>query len=64
MKAFKDWNTYDGTSGVKGYIIVDMEDLKHQLHQDIHQAFSSDDQIKARVLTLEMHEPKLCNGDV
>jgi hypothetical protein len=50
VKAFKDWNTYDGVSGVKGYITAGMEDLKHQFRQDKHQAFNADDMIKARVL--------------
>jgi hypothetical protein len=31
IKSFKDWNTFDGVSGVKGYISLGMEDLKHQL---------------------------------
>jgi hypothetical protein len=56
IKSFKDWNTFSGMSGVKGFIILGMEDLKHQLHQDIQQALDSDDQLKARVLALEMHE--------
>jgi hypothetical protein len=30
VKSFKDWNTYDGVSGVKGYIATGMDDLKYQ----------------------------------
>jgi hypothetical protein len=35
IKSFKEWNTYDGVSGVKSYINTGMEDLKYQLCQDI-----------------------------
>ncbi len=41
---------------MKGYISLGMEDLNHQLRQDIQQAFGMDDQLKARVLALEMHK--------
>jgi hypothetical protein len=30
VKSFKEWNTFDGVSGIKGYIASGMEDLKYQ----------------------------------
>jgi hypothetical protein len=29
IKAFKEWNTFDGVSGVKGYITLGMDGLKY-----------------------------------
>lgn len=56
IRSFKEWNTFDGVSGVKGFISAGMEDLKYQLRQDIEQCFSGDSQLKAKFLALEMHE--------
>jgi hypothetical protein len=56
VKSFKEWNTYDGVSGVKSYINTGMEDLKYQLHQDIDQSFDLDQHSQARLLAMEMHE--------
>jgi len=56
VKSFKDWNTYDGVSGAKGYIASGMDDLKYQYCQDIEQSFQGDSLMKARVLAMEMHE--------
>jgi len=56
VKSFKDWNTYDGVSGTKGYIASGMEDLKYQFRQDIDQSFDPVTQSKARLLASEMHE--------
>jgi len=53
IKSFKEWNTFDGVSGVKGYITLGMDDLKYQLRQDIEQAFGTDGLIKARILALK-----------
>jgi hypothetical protein len=35
VKSFKDWNFFDAESGIKSFILNDMEDLKLQLYQDI-----------------------------
>jgi hypothetical protein len=43
-------------SGIKGYIAPGMDDLKYQFREDIHQAFSTDGFMKARLLAMEMHE--------
>jgi hypothetical protein len=56
VKSFKDWNTFDGISGTKGYIAAGMEDLKYQFRQDIEQSLDMDRQAKARMLAQEMHE--------
>jgi hypothetical protein len=56
VKSFKEWNTFDGVSGVKGFITAGMEDLKYQLRQDIEQRFVEESQVKAKILALEMHE--------
>jgi hypothetical protein len=56
VKSFKDWNTFDGVSGTKGYITSGMEDLKYQFRQDIDQSFDPSAQGKARLLASEMHE--------
>ncbi len=56
VKSVKDWNTYDGVSGVKGYIAAGMEDLKYQFRQDIDQSFISESKMKARVLAIEMYK--------
>jgi len=56
VKTFKEWNTFDGVSGVKGYIAAGMEDLKYQFCQDIDQALSLEQHMKARLLATEMHE--------
>ncbi len=56
VKSFHDWNTFDGVSGIKGYIAAGMEDLKYQFRQDIEQSFIEDSQTKAKFLALEMHE--------
>lgn len=65
ITSFKDCNTYDGVSGVKGYIATGMEDLKCQFLQDIDQSFNRYSQIKARILAMEVHElsQKLCHGN-
>jgi hypothetical protein len=56
IKSFKEWNTYDGVSGIKSYINAGMEDLKHQLRQDIDHSFSLEQHSNARILAMEMHE--------
>jgi len=52
IKTFKEWNTFDGVSGVMSHIALGMDDINYQLHQDIEQAFGTDSMVKAR----EMHE--------
>jgi hypothetical protein len=56
VKSFKEWNAYDGVSGVKSYINTGMEDLKYQLRQDIDQNFDLAQHSQARLLAMEMHE--------
>jgi len=56
VKTFKEWNTFDGVSGVKGYIAAGMEDLRYQFRQDIDHALSLEQYTKARLLATEMHE--------
>jgi len=56
VKTFKDWNTFDGVSGTKGYITAGMEDLKYQFCQDIDQSFDPLSQANTHGLALEMHE--------
>lgn len=56
IKSFKEWNTYDGVSGVKSYINTGMEDLKYQLRQDIDHSFNLEQHYNARLLAMEMHE--------
>ncbi len=56
IKSFKDWNTFNGVSGVKSYIAMGMEDLKFQLQQDIEHSFGAEGLMKARMLAMEMHE--------
>ena len=56
IRSFKEWNTYDGVSGIKSYINTGMEDLKYQLRQDIDQGFDSAHHHQARLLAMEMHE--------
>ncbi len=56
IRSFKEWNTYDGVSGVKSYINTGMEDLKYQLRQDIDQGFDLAHHPQARLLAMEMHE--------
>jgi hypothetical protein len=36
--SFKEWNTFDGISGVKSFIATGMDDLKYQFRQDIDHA--------------------------
>jgi hypothetical protein len=55
VKSFKDWNTYDAILGMKVYMSANMEDLQYQFLQDTDQIFNSENQMKARVLALEMH---------
>jgi len=56
VKSFREWNTYDGVSGVKGYISSGMEDLKYQFRQDIDHALDLTRHSRARLLAMEMHE--------
>jgi len=56
VKSFKDWNTFDGVSGVKGYIAAGMEDLKYQFRQDIDHTLDLAQHSRARLLAMEMHE--------
>ena len=56
VKSFKDWNTFDGVSGVKGYIAAGMEDLKYQFRQDIEHTLDLVQHSRARLLAMEMHE--------
>jgi hypothetical protein len=56
VKLFREWNTFDGVSGVKGNIAAGMEDLKYQFRQDIDHSLSLDQHTKARLLATEMHE--------
>jgi hypothetical protein len=64
IKSFKEWNTYDGVSGVKSYINTGMEDLKYQLRQDIDHSFNLEQHVNARVLAMKcMNCPKICARD-
>jgi hypothetical protein len=56
VKTFREWNAYDGTTGVKGYIATGMDDLKYQLQQDIDQALPRDTHHKAHASANEMHK--------
>jgi len=56
IRRFKEWNTYDGVSGIKSYINTGMEDLKYQLRQDIDQGLDLTHHPHARLLAMEMHE--------
>jgi len=56
VKSFKEWNTFDGVSGVKGYISSGMEDLKYQFRQDIDHTLDLSQYSRARLLAMEMHE--------
>jgi hypothetical protein len=56
VKTFKDWNTFDGMSGVKGYIRAGMEDLRYQFQQDIDHVLDLSQHTKARLLAMEMLE--------
>jgi hypothetical protein len=56
VRSFKDWNTFDGVSGVKSFIALGMEDLRYQFRQDIDRALDLAARIKARLLATEMLE--------
>jgi len=56
VRSFKDWNTFDGVSGVKSFISSGMEDLRYQFCQDIERALDSSEHTKARLLAVEMLE--------
>jgi len=38
VRSFKEWNTFNGVSGVKSFIAAGMDDLKYQFRQDIDHA--------------------------
>jgi len=56
VRSFKDWNTFDGVSGVKSFIASGMEDLRYQFRQDIDRALDLAAHTKARLLATEMLE--------
>ena len=56
VRSFKDWNTFDGVSGVKSFIAAGIEDLRYQFRQDIDRALDLSTQTKARLLATEMLE--------
>jgi len=56
VRSFREWNTYDGVSGVKSFISSGMEDLKYQFWQDIEHAMDMETHTKARLLASEMHK--------
>jgi hypothetical protein len=56
VHSFKEWNTFDGVSGVKSFIAAGMDDLKYQFRQDIDHAMDYASHAKARLLATEMHE--------
>jgi len=48
VRSFKEWNTFDGVSGVKSFIASGMEDLKYQFRQDIDHAMDMATHTKGR----------------
>jgi hypothetical protein len=55
VKSFKEWNSFTVESGIKTFILNDMEDLKLQLYQDVANFFTADQFYDARVLANDMH---------
>jgi len=54
VRSFKEWNTFDGVSGVKSFIAAGMDDLKYQFRQDIDRTLDLETHTKARLLAAEM----------
>jgi hypothetical protein len=52
---FNDWNSFDNISGVKSYTMNGFDDLKVQIHQDIHNTFPDDADQDTRLLAQDMH---------
>lgn len=55
VRTFNDWNPGDGTSGVKVYIAMGLDDLKLQVHQEIEDSFPSDES-EVKSLARDMHD--------
>jgi hypothetical protein len=56
VRSFKEWNTFDGVSGVKSFIAAGMDDLKYQYRQDIDRTLDLETHTKACLLVAEMLE--------